>query len=60
MRGGGVNVTFSLFDGGEKGSDVFRPFWRPVYPLGRPNSGAKKTVIKFSFFSCISTKNALK
>ena len=41
-------------------SDVSRPFWRTVYRFGRPNFGAKKTLFRFSFFSCISTKNTLK
>ena len=41
-------------------SDVFRPFGRPVYRFGYPNSGAQKTLFKSSFFSCISTKNMLK
>ena len=30
--------------------DIFRSFGRPVYWLGRPNSGAQKTVFKFAFF----------
>ena len=34
----------------------FRSFGRPVYRLGRPNSGGQKTLFKFSSFSCISTK----
>ena len=42
------------------GSDVSRPFGRPVNRFGCPNSGAQKRLFKFTFFSCISTKNALK
>ena len=30
--------------------DIFRSFGRPVYWLGRPNSGAQKTLFKFAFF----------
>ena len=42
------------------GSDVFRQFGRLIYWFGHPNSGAQKTLLKFSFFSCISTENTLK
>ena len=42
------------------GSDVFRLFGRPVYRFWRSNSTAQKALFKFSFFSCISTKNTLK
>ena len=31
-----------------------------VYQFGHPNSGAQKTIFKFSFFSCISLNNMLK
>ena len=37
-------------------SDIFRPFRRPEYRLGCPNSGNQNTLFQFSFFSCISTK----
>ena len=40
-------------------SDVFRPFGRPVYRFGHPNSDAQKTLFKFFCFICIST-NTLK
>ena len=36
--------------------DVSRPFGRPVYWFGDPNSGAQITLLKFCFFSSISTK----
>ena len=38
-------------------SDVLRSFGRPVYHFGHTISGAQKALFKFSFFSCISTKN---
>ena len=41
-------------------SDVFRPFGRPVYPFGRPNSGAQNNTFQVFFLRCISTKNTLK
>ena len=31
-------------------SDVFRPIGRPIYRFGCPNTGAQKTLFKFSFF----------
>ena len=37
-------------------SDVFRLFGRAVYWFRRPNSGAQKTLFKFSYFSCIPIK----
>ena len=40
-------------------SDVSRLFGRPVYRFGCPNSGAQKTLFKFSFFNYISSKNML-
>ena len=41
-------------------SDVLGLFERPVYWFGHPNCGVQKTLFKFYFFSCISTKNMLK
>ena len=41
------------------GSGVSKPFGWPVHWFGCLNSDAQKTVFKFSFFSCISTKNTL-
>ena len=41
-------------------SDVFRPFGRLVYWFGCPNSSTQRTLFKFPFSSCISTKNMLK
>ena len=49
------NVIFFLLELGLF-SHVFRPFGRPLHRSGRPNSGAQKTIFKFSFFSCVSTK----
>ena len=37
-------------------SNEFRPFRRQIHRFECPNSGAHKTLLKFSFFSCISTK----
>ena len=50
-----ANTLVWLFDH-FVGSDVFRPFWRPVYRFWRQDSGAQKTLFKFSFFNSISTK----
>ena len=36
--------------------DVFKLFGRLVYPFGHPNSVTQKTLFRFSFLSCISTK----
>ena len=37
--------------------DLFRLSRKPIYRFGCRNSGAQKALVKFSFFSCISTKN---
>ena len=54
------NGRFSvMFLDSEIASDIFRPFGRPVYGFGHPNSDAQKTLFKFFCFICIST-NTLK
>ena len=40
-------------------SDILRLFGRLVYQFGCPNTGAQKTLFKFSFFNCISTKKCV-
>ena len=37
-------------------SDVSRMFGRPIYWFGRPDSGAQKTLVEFSFIRCTSKK----
>ena len=55
-----INLRFQVYSQKITYSDVFRPFGRPVYRFGRPNSNAPKNTFRVFFFQLYFNKKYFK